>query len=118
MSHSPEQLARIAFQVATEAAALLLAGFRKRPAFSEKARADLVTEYDLASERLIRERLPPAPTEAPSGAGEGRGHAGGGRRPHVVLRSARRHDQLRARPSFLLRQHRRGGGWPADRRRG
>jgi myo-inositol-1(or 4)-monophosphatase len=57
MSHSPEDLARIAFEVATEAAQLLLAGFRKHPAVTEKARADLVTEYDLASERLIRQRL-------------------------------------------------------------
>jgi myo-inositol-1(or 4)-monophosphatase len=56
-SHSPEELARIAFEVATEAAALLLTGFRKRPAVTEKARADLVTEYDFASERLIRQRL-------------------------------------------------------------
>ena len=57
MSHSPEQLSRIAFEVATEAAALLLAGFRKHPAVTEKARADLVTDFDFASERLIRQRL-------------------------------------------------------------
>jgi myo-inositol-1(or 4)-monophosphatase len=57
MSHSPEDLARIAFEVATEAAQLLLAGFRKHPVVTEKARADLVTDYDLASERLIRQRL-------------------------------------------------------------
>jgi myo-inositol-1(or 4)-monophosphatase len=57
MSHSPEDLARIAFEVATEAAELLLTGFRKHPAVTEKARADLVTEFDLASERLIRQRL-------------------------------------------------------------
>jgi myo-inositol-1(or 4)-monophosphatase len=57
MPKSPEALAQIAFAVATEAAALLFEGFRKRPTATEKARADLVTEYDLASERLIRERL-------------------------------------------------------------
>ena len=57
MTRSPEQLAQIAFEVAAEAAQILLAGFRKHPAVREKARADLVTEYDLASERLIRERL-------------------------------------------------------------
>jgi myo-inositol-1(or 4)-monophosphatase len=56
-AHTPEELAQIAFEVATEAAALLLTGFRKRPAVTEKGRADLVTEFDLASERLIRERL-------------------------------------------------------------
>jgi myo-inositol-1(or 4)-monophosphatase len=57
MTRSPEQLAQIAFEVASEAAQLLLAGFRKHPAVREKGRADLVTEYDLASERLIRQRL-------------------------------------------------------------
>lgn len=57
MSHSPADLSRIAFEVASEAAALLLTGFRKRPTVTEKARADLVTDYDLASERLIRTRL-------------------------------------------------------------
>ena len=57
MSHSPEDLARIAFEVATEAAQGLMVGFRKHPQVTEKARADLVTDYDLASERLIRQRL-------------------------------------------------------------
>ena len=57
MTRSPEQLAQIAFEVATEAAQLLQAGFRRHPAVTEKARADVVTEYDLASERLIRQRL-------------------------------------------------------------
>jgi len=57
MKRSPEELAQIAFEVASEAAQLLYAGFRKQPAVREKGRADLVTEYDLASERLIRQRL-------------------------------------------------------------
>jgi myo-inositol-1(or 4)-monophosphatase len=57
MTRSPEELAQVAFEVATEAAQILLGGFRKRPAVTEKGRADLVTEYDLASERLIRQRL-------------------------------------------------------------
>ncbi|HEY3667754.1 MAG TPA: inositol monophosphatase family protein [Polyangiaceae bacterium] len=57
MTRSPEQLARIAFDVASEAAQILIGGFRKHPAVTEKGRADLVTEYDLASERLIRQRL-------------------------------------------------------------
>jgi len=57
MTRSPEELAQIAFEVASEAAQILYAGFRKKPAVREKARADLVTEYDLASERLIRQRL-------------------------------------------------------------
>jgi myo-inositol-1(or 4)-monophosphatase len=57
MTRSPEELAQIAFEVATEAAQILLAGFRSRPVVTEKGRADLVTEFDLASERLIRKRL-------------------------------------------------------------
>jgi myo-inositol-1(or 4)-monophosphatase len=32
-------------------------GYRKHPVATEKARANLVTEYDLQSERVIRERL-------------------------------------------------------------
>jgi len=57
VARSPEQLAQIALEIATEAAQPLLAGFRQHPAVREKARADLVTEFDLASERLIRRRL-------------------------------------------------------------
>ena len=57
MARSPEELAQIAFDVASEAAQLLYTGFRKRPAAVEKGRADLVTDYDFASERLIRQRL-------------------------------------------------------------
>jgi len=57
MPRSPEELAQIAFDVAREAAQLLYAGFRKAPLAVEKGRADLVTEYDFASERLIRQRL-------------------------------------------------------------
>jgi len=57
MNRSPEELAQIAFEIASEAAQVLYAGFRKHPTVREKGRADLVTEYDLASERLIRTRL-------------------------------------------------------------
>jgi len=52
-----EQLARIALQVANEAGALVAKGFRTHPHASEKSAKDLVTEYDLASEELIRRRL-------------------------------------------------------------
>jgi myo-inositol-1(or 4)-monophosphatase len=57
MQRSPESLTRIALDVATEAAALLLQGWRTHPSASEKRPTELVTEFDLASERLIRERL-------------------------------------------------------------
>jgi myo-inositol-1(or 4)-monophosphatase len=49
--------ASLALEVATEAGALLLAGYRSRPTPTEKARRDLVTEFDLRSEALIVERL-------------------------------------------------------------
>jgi len=53
----PHRLVETARRVANEAARVLLDGYRTRPAASEKAQADLVTEYDLRSEALIRERL-------------------------------------------------------------
>lgn len=49
--------ASLALEVATEAAAQLLRGYRSRPTPTEKARRDLVTEFDLASEALIVARL-------------------------------------------------------------
>jgi len=42
---------------AHEAGALVLSGFRKRPEVEHKGTADLVTEFDRASEALLRERL-------------------------------------------------------------
>ncbi|MEO8905111.1 MAG: inositol monophosphatase family protein [Polyangiaceae bacterium] len=57
MTRTAEELAQVALDVAREAAEVLRGGFRKHPSVTEKGRADLVTEYDLASERLIRQRL-------------------------------------------------------------
>jgi myo-inositol-1(or 4)-monophosphatase len=57
VERSPGELARIALLVATEAGELVLGGWRSRPAVSRKSPKDLVTEYDLASERWIRQRL-------------------------------------------------------------
>jgi myo-inositol-1(or 4)-monophosphatase len=54
---TPEGYAAVALEVATAAAALLMGGYRKRPAPTQKAKHDLVTEYDLASEKLVREKL-------------------------------------------------------------
>jgi myo-inositol-1(or 4)-monophosphatase len=53
----PDRLVEVALDVAREASALLLAGYRSRPTATEKARSDLVTEYDVRSETMIRERL-------------------------------------------------------------
>ncbi len=49
--------ASLALEVATEAGKLLLSGYRSRPTPTEKARRDLVTEFDLQSEKLIIARL-------------------------------------------------------------
>ncbi len=49
--------ANLALEVATEAGQLLLGGYRSRPTPTEKARRDLVTEFDLQSEALIVARL-------------------------------------------------------------
>lgn len=49
--------ASLALEVATEAGALLMRGYRSRPLPTEKARRDLVTEFDLQSEALIVARL-------------------------------------------------------------
>jgi myo-inositol-1(or 4)-monophosphatase len=51
------KLTRIALEVAEEAAALVMQAYRSDISPSEKGRADLVTEYDVQSERLIRRRL-------------------------------------------------------------
>lgn len=51
------ELVDVALRAAREAGQVLLDGYRKRPASREKARRDLVTEFDTRSEELIRERL-------------------------------------------------------------
>jgi myo-inositol-1(or 4)-monophosphatase len=53
-----EALCDIGLRAAREAAQLAMTGFRSRPSVDRKGSyADLVTQYDLASERLIRTRL-------------------------------------------------------------
>ncbi len=52
-----EELSRVAAEVAREAAALVLTGWRSRPDVRLKHPKDLVTEWDLRSEALIVERL-------------------------------------------------------------
>jgi len=47
----------IAERIAIEAGELVMKGWRRGAEISHKGRFDLLTEYDLASERLIRERL-------------------------------------------------------------
>jgi myo-inositol-1(or 4)-monophosphatase len=56
-SLTPEAYARLALDVAKAAAALLMTGFRRRPTPTEKAKRDLVTEFDLQSEALIVAQL-------------------------------------------------------------
>jgi myo-inositol-1(or 4)-monophosphatase len=70
---TPERYASLALEVAAEAGMLLLGGYRKRPTPTEKARHDLVTEFDLKSEALIVERLRTATPELGIVAEEGGG---------------------------------------------
>jgi len=56
-SRSPAELAAIALQVAQGCARIVGTGFRTRPAAGKKGRADLVTEFDLASEQFLRAEL-------------------------------------------------------------
>jgi myo-inositol-1(or 4)-monophosphatase len=46
-----------AVAIAREAGALLMSGWRKHPGVSKKGAIDLVTEFDVRSETLLRERL-------------------------------------------------------------
>jgi myo-inositol-1(or 4)-monophosphatase len=52
-----EQLTHVALEVAEEAASLMVLGHRAAMTTNEKGRADLVTQYDITTERWIRQRL-------------------------------------------------------------
>lgn len=60
---TPERYAELALEVATEAGKLALSGYRTRPTPTQKARRELVTEFDLKSEQLIVARLSAATPE-------------------------------------------------------
>ena len=64
-SRTGRELSRLALQVATEASRLVLAGFRHDPVVSLKADQEPVTQYDLQSEQLVRERLAQLTPEIP-----------------------------------------------------
>lgn len=51
------EILAVARSIAAEAGGLVRAGWRKAAAVSRKGPVDLVTEYDLRSEELVRERL-------------------------------------------------------------
>jgi myo-inositol-1(or 4)-monophosphatase len=57
MTEDSRRAVDIAERAAREAGALVMKGWRGDTAVSRKGRFDLVTEYDLASEKLIRTRL-------------------------------------------------------------
>jgi myo-inositol-1(or 4)-monophosphatase len=76
VSEPLEALARLALGVAEEAAALVLRGHRSRPAADHKGQANLVTEFDRASEALIVARLRAARPDVAIVAEEGSGDAG------------------------------------------
>jgi myo-inositol-1(or 4)-monophosphatase len=72
-------LTQSALTVAREAGALVLAGYRSRPTVDRKASyADLVTEFDLASERLIRRRFGELTPDVPVVGEEEGGRIGDG----------------------------------------
>jgi myo-inositol-1(or 4)-monophosphatase len=64
-SRSGRELSKIALQVATEASRLVLGGFRQQQHVSYKAGQEPVTEYDVKSEELIRQRLAELTPEIP-----------------------------------------------------
>lgn len=70
------ELLDVARGAAQAAGALLLEGYRSRPAATHKRPHDLVTEFDLRSEALIRERLGAATPDIALVAEEGGGQSG------------------------------------------
>jgi myo-inositol-1(or 4)-monophosphatase len=60
---TPARYAELALEVATEAGRLALSGYRTRPTPTQKARRELVTEFDVKSEELIVARLSAATPE-------------------------------------------------------
>lgn len=71
------ELSKLALQVATEASRLVLAGFRHDPTVTLKADQEPVTQYDLQSERFIRERLAELTPDIPVVGEEQGGSAAG-----------------------------------------
>jgi len=71
------ELSKLALQVATEASRLVLAGFRHDALVTLKADQEPVTQYDLQSERLIRERLAQLTPDIPVVGEEQGGEASG-----------------------------------------
>jgi len=64
-SRTGRELSKLALQVATEASRLILAGFRHDAVVSIKTDQSPVTQYDLQSEQLIRDRLAALTPEIP-----------------------------------------------------
>jgi len=64
-SRTGRELSKLALQVATEASRLILAGFRHDSTVTIKADQTPVTQYDLQSEQLIRDRLASLTPEIP-----------------------------------------------------
>ena len=75
-SRSPAALAALALEVAVEAGALALTGYRHPKRVAHKGAIDLVTEFDTRVEELIRARLAQATPDIALVAEEGGGDAG------------------------------------------
>lgn len=78
MPRNPQELAAIAVQAASTAGAVALAGWRTQPEVHKKGMNDLVTEFDLLSERRLREILGYHTPEIPVVGEETGGKAGPG----------------------------------------
>src|SRR5689334_15741152 len=78
-----EALGQIALEIANEASQIVMQGYRAALDVSEKGRADLVTQYDVASERLIKQRLQERAPEIAVIGEESGGHEREGRAFYV-----------------------------------
>ncbi len=72
------RLAQVALTVARQAGALALSGYRKPHRITEKGEKDLVTEFDLSTERLVRELLSKQTPQIPVFGEEEGGNVGEG----------------------------------------
>ena len=96
----------MAVETAREAGAILRTEFDRPKKISYKGEVDIVTESDKRSEAIIVERLQSRFPKHAIIAEEGGGDAEKSRALPLVCRSARRHDEFRARLSRFCRFHR------------
>lgn len=72
-----DDVLRVAIEIATHAGHVLMEGWRRAPAIRKKGAIDLVTDFDLRSEALLRERMAAAFPSHALVAEEGEDRVGG-----------------------------------------